>query len=752
MPSFTSRVALLVSIPVVAAFFACGSDEDASSIGADPSGADGGLADGATKPPPTKAPFGLDTRAANPTCLAGPRPVVNSALALEDAYPSRAAIDQPVGLFKAPGEPGRWYVISKVGTIQRFDDKSDVTTVTPVLDIKDLVGTASEGGLLGLAFHENWAANRVAFVSYTSKKPATANGVDKSIIARIRSTDGGATFDRTTLETLLEVPQPFANHNGGGIAFGPDKMLYIGFGDGGDGNDPGNRGQDMQTLLGKFLRIEVGPTGPYKVPADNPFVGTAGKPEIWALGMRNPWRWSFDRGTGELWAGDVGQDKREEVDIIRKGGNYGWKIREGKACRGEAAGPCEGDGSLIDPVFDYSHKPEFQNQASITGGHVYRGKAIPEMVGTYVFADYVEQRLYWARQDETTGAWAIVSHIDTGDQRLVGFGEDGDGELYGADISTGKIFRVIRGGDGATGPTFPDKLSKTGCFDASDPKKPLPMLVQFDVNSPLWSDGADKTRWFALPDGKTVTTNADGDLDLPVGSVVAKEFRLGGKRIETRLFVRHDDGKWAGYSYEWNDAETDATLVVGGKRKPIGAQVWTYPSGGQCLSCHSEAAGRTLGLELPQLAREAVYEATNRVSPQIDTLVHLGVIDAPATAPQALPDPFGDGAVEGRARSYLHANCSHCHREDGGGRGEFSFFREAAENGVGCDVKPVAGDVGIGANARVIAPGKPGDSVLVKRMTDRSAYGMPPLAASLVHDDAVALMKTWISGTTACKP
>jgi uncharacterized repeat protein (TIGR03806 family) len=554
-----------------------------------------------------------------------------------------------------------------------------------------------------------------------------------------------------TEEVLLTIPQQFVNHKGGHIAFGPDGYLYYGLGDGGDANDPFDNGQNKNVLLGKMLRLKVMPTGPYTIPPDNPFAGGGGRPEIFAYGLRNPWRWSFDRATGELWAGDVGQNIWEEIDILEKGGNYGWKLREGAHCRFPTEPPCIGDGSPIDPIWEYEHDFGFTGPGSVTGGYVYRGSMYPELTGKYFFADFSNLRIYQLDRDPLTNKASATQFAEG--TYVASFTEDVAGEVYAVDFYGGHPFRIAKKAATQTN-AFPAKLSQTGCFDAQDPKRPLPALVPYEINAPFYSDGADKRRWLALPDGTTMTVKADGDLDFPDGTVLAKEFTLGGKRIETRLFVKHTDGEWGGYSYEWNDAETDATLLPAGKTKVIGDVRWTYPSRGQCMSCHTPAAGRSLGLELPQMMREATYATTNRLSPQIATLQHIGLLGdlGAAAALPALPDPNGTAAADARARAYLHANCSHCHREGGPGGGGLDLRAGTTLAATkACGTTPTAGTLGI-TGAKVFAPGDPAKSVLVQRMHSTQAYRMPPLGRSTVDVTGTATVESWIKGIAACPP
>lgn len=755
--SIKGSFALVAAIAIAAA---CGGDDgDGPVVTPTP---EGGLVDGpnpnetgatdVAEAGPTRAPFGLDTRPPNPTCKAGPRPTSTADVEVADVFPTLTGEPYAVGAFQAPGDTSKWFIVLQSGIIKTHPNLPTATDMTTVLTMPPgKVRFVGEGGLLGFAFDPGWAVNRTAYISYTMGPAADPDAIDKSVVSRIKSTDNGATLDPATEEVLLTIDQPFVNHKGGQIAFGPDGYFYFGLGDGGDGNDPFDNGQNKNVLLGKMLRLKVNPTGPYTIPPDNPFAGGGGKPEIFAYGLRNPWRWSFDRATGDLWVGDVGQNIWEEIDIVQKGGNYGWKIREASSCRFPTVAPCDGDGTLIDPVYEYEHDFGFTGPGSVTGGYVYRGTESPDLVGKYFFADFSNLRLYVLDQDPITGK-RDAKIFDEGTY-IGSFAEDAAGEVYALDYFTSHLLEIRKKTATSANP-FPAKLSDTGCFDKADPKKPLPMLVPYDINAPFYSDGADKSRWVALPDGTTMTVRADGDIDFPKGTVLAKEFRLGGKRIETRLFVKHDDDEWGGYSYEWNDAQTDAVLLPSGKMKRVGTVDWTFPSRSQCMSCHAPAAGRSLGLETPQLARDVVYASTNRISPQLDTLEHIGMLSNLAVAKSlpAWPDPFGSAPVEARARAYLSSNCSHCHRTGGTGRGDLNLRFEATfANTKTCNKDPSGGSLGL-TNAKVIAPGDPTRSVLAARMKSSQAYRMPPLARTTTDTAGVGVVESWIKGLTACPP
>ncbi|MDP7266729.1 MAG: DUF1080 domain-containing protein [Pirellulales bacterium] len=338
---------------------------------------------------------------------------------------------------------GNLFVATQGGTVHRFKNTPDATTARLVLDLRTIVSDrkkANEQGLLGLALHPDFAKNGRFFVCYTS----TDDEPCRTIVSQFEFPPNGQAhrIDPSSQKVLLTISQPFSNHNGGSLAFGPDGYLYVGLGDGGSQRDPLGNAQNLGTLLGSILRLDVDHSSsekPYAIPADNPFVNTPGaRGEIFAYGLRNVWQISFDRDTGQLWAADVGQDQWEEIDVIRSGGNYGWNHREGFAAFGNAT--ASENANFLDPVWQYDRRLG----RSITGGFVYRGSNIPELFGYYLYADYVLGRMWALKYDAKTGLVIKNMGIADGGLPVLAFGQDDAGEAYYMMEGTGggTIFRL----------------------------------------------------------------------------------------------------------------------------------------------------------------------------------------------------------------------------------------------------------------------------------------------------------------------
>ena len=344
-------------------------------------------------------------------------------------------LDAPVFVTAPERDADRLFIVEQSGRIKIF--RNGALLGSPFVDLSGLVSRGNEQGLLGLAFHPEYESNGLFFVNYTDVAG------DTRVVRYSRSSDPDlAEANSATL--VLTVGQPFSNHNGGQLAFGPDGMLYIGMGDGGSGGDPDGHGQNLSTLLGTLLRIDIDGGAPYSVPSDNPFVGLPGAlPEIWAYGLRNPWRFSFDRENGDLWIGDVGQREAEEISFqsaaADDGLNYGWNALEGSRCY--VTTPCDPAGTTL-PVYEYSHT----DGCSVTGGYVYRGSLLSALTGRYFFADFCGG---WVRSFRLsgTGVTDLVDHTPAFGQvpNISSFGEDASGELYVVSLG-GAVYRVVAAG------------------------------------------------------------------------------------------------------------------------------------------------------------------------------------------------------------------------------------------------------------------------------------------------------------------
>jgi len=369
-------------------------------------------------------------------------------LGFEAAF-DKLKFERCVEIAAPPDGTDRIFVVEQPGRVKWFENRPDVAEAVLALDLSaKVLSRGNEEGMLGIAFHPKVKSNHQVFLQYSFPKLGPQRKRDpntRNIIARFEMDPQHEKILAESEKIILEVKQPYENHNGGVLQFGPDGYLYIGLGDGGAANDPHGNGQNMKTLLGKFLRIDVDRTEgekAYAIPKDNPFVGQEDVlPEIWSSGWRNPWGYHFDRKTGELWSADVGQDKWEEINVVRKGGNYGWSVRE--AMHEFKPGP---GGPFEEPVIEHGHaKPNMTDGAnSITGGCVYRGKRLKELDGIYLYGDFVTGNMYALKWD---GTKAVDSRMlfEFKMKQIATFGEDRDGDVYWSTFTDGRLYRFKLG-------------------------------------------------------------------------------------------------------------------------------------------------------------------------------------------------------------------------------------------------------------------------------------------------------------------
>lgn len=734
-------------------------------------------------------PFGISKRVPWTTSRLTGSPDPPPPYKIVRAFP-KLTFKNPLLLRNAPGterlfigeQEGKLYSFPNDQQVSKADLFLDLTTEIHSWDPKGKV--KGVGNLYGLAFHPQFAKNRFCYVCYVlDSKTSGEQLLDGSRVSRfsVSKTDPPRVDPKS--EKIL-ITWMAGGHNGGDLHFGPDGFLYISTGDAADPNPPDrlDTGQDLSDLLSSILRIDVDHPDmdkPYSIPPDNPFIKMPNaRPEIWAYGFRNPWRMSFDRLTGDLWVGDVGWELWEMVYRVQKGGNYGWSVMEGRqTVRPEAK---RGPTPILPPALDFPHT----EGASITGGYVYRGKKLKDLVGAYVCGDWVTRRLWGTRFDGDRITWH--QELAQGTQRIVAFCEDNAGELYfvNYDSPNGTIHQIEPNEARKTWqPNFPTKLSETGLFSSVKDDRPAPGVLPFSINAEQWADFTTAERFVAVPGAEKIRVY-DSPIEIPGGfysgmvffpknGVLAKTISLetergrpsSRKRLETQIL--HNDGtNWHGYSYQWNDEQTDATLVPaaganrtldivdaqspGGKRK----QTWHFPGRSECMQCHNPWAGNGLAFTIPQINRDHEYNGI--VDNQVRTFEHIGLIEMlhrendqdkprPSGPLPKLVNPYdAKGDLDQRARSYLQVNCSHCHQFGAGGTADLQLrYDVPIEQTKTLEVRPAQGTFEI-HGAHILSPGDPYRSVLYYRMSKLGAGRMPHIGSEIVDDLGVRLIHDWI--------
>lgn len=714
-----------------------------------------------------------------------------------DAFPLLATqFAQAVQVTSALDGSNRLFVVERLGRIFVFDNAPTTVQADVFLDVSSLIQTDGEKGLLGLAFDPEFGvtgsprfgelyvsmtvapAQCACFAAGTctldpAADPNSGNQLQHcSQVVRYRATNthGGPQPDTVVVgsrQLVLEIERPFFNHVGGTLVFGPDDYLYVSSGDGGGSEVLSvNPAQELDERLGKILRIDPRGHTTYVVPPTNPYFGDPTKAqEILHYGLRNPWRISFDRETGDLWIGDAGAGRWEEIDRVPAGTsqpmNFGWPHCEGTHHVG---------GTSLDCAFAHDRPvleiPRPAAGGVVIGGHVYRGSQLPQLYGRYLFVEAGERRVWaWDRTsvDPQTGL-GIPDELGVFDS-IVSFGEDESGEILLPGWSEHTSAPVRRFAPAAApGPGFPAKLSATGLFSnlGAGPLMPATGMIEYDIETPLWSDGATKRRWLALPGSQKVGFKANGAWDLPLGSVLVKHFELphaqqGSQRIETRVLLRQSSD-WLGFTYRWNETQTDADLLKVALSEDVclddacsATQTWTYPSPATCLSCHTAAAGRVLGLQAGQFNRVE----SNGVN-QLRKLNCLGLFDSDIGVPSQFRRhaAIGDATatIGHRARSYLASNCAHCHRPGTLVPGSMDLRATTplnAANVVG--VVPSIDVPGLVA-PRIVKPGDAANSVLWHRQNTLDPLLRMAKLTRLRDDAALPVLSAWISTALMSAP
>jgi glucose/arabinose dehydrogenase len=679
------------------------------------------------------------------------------------AYPE-VPLKRPVAVEREPGS-NRLFVLENLAwdvyksTLKAFADDPAAREAQTLLEIP------GEGEVAySLCFHPRYEENGYIYIGSNGKGPADTH--HSRIVRYTVARQAPQGIDPATAVTIIEWPSN--GHNGAAACFGNDGMLYVTSGDGTPNSDSNLAGQDTASLLSKVLRLDVdgAPAGqPYRVPPDNPFVGNdTVRPETWAYGLRNPWRITNDPESGQIWVGQNGQDLREYAHLLERGANYGWSEYEGS--RPFQPGRLRGPAPFTPPTLEHDHA----QARSLTGGIVYRGKKFPQLQGAYIYGDYGTGRVWAARHDGTRLLW----NRELADTSLAigGFGTNAAGDILIADHLGDVLARLEPTPPPAPDrPPFPERLSKTGLFASVAAQQSAAGVYPYQINAPSWHDGAVAEYWLALP-GATAAEmpNADDPAWVwkswtpPNGTAVVQtlsrpaEGDAPARRIETRVLLKQD-ADWSAYSYVWNEAQSEAILAPAkGARLTLGDREWVVPARSECVLCHARGANYVLSLTAAQLNREVSVDGA-----PINQLSHwagLGLIREERQKPDAaspfrqspaelrrLVDPHDVAApLDERVRAYFAANCSHCHRHEGGGNSRMDLSPWlAGEAGHLVGAAPQHGDYGM-PDARLIAPGEPGRSVLPVRVSSRGPGQMPPVGSTRFDPQGLGLIFEWLVG------
>ncbi len=691
------------------------------------------------------------------------------------------------------------------GQIYWFQNQEDTAVKNLMLDLSNEVGVVWDGGFLGLALHPKFGTNGGNyFYAYYTTKDANGNNYPDFVgpqncnnaqnwgnylmLVRYEVNAGTMEVIPNSKTTLIKIRMYSTGHRGGGLLFGTDGFLYLTTGD----QQAFSKAQDIvNNLEGGVLRIDVDKdplkshaplrTIPedigfvdeisgieYWIPNDNPFLSSGGSnfEEYFSMGHRSPHRMTMDAETGKLYLGELGGNLHDEIDVVVKGKNFGWPVYEGKAKVDRCGNQLYNNMPHEAPLVSFPRA----DANSLTGGFVYRGTDVPELVGKYICADYGDGEEIWSVNIET-GSYELLGSFEPAD--IISFGEDQEGEIYMLKLGPGNLFKLTR--PKYTENTIPQWLSETAAFNNLTDLTPSQGIIPYDLIESFWSDGAAKKRWMAIPNDGSYNTPAEqikfseNEAWLfPVGTVLIKHFELPidendpnlTKRLETRFSVKAANGKFYFVTYKWNEEQTDAYLLSSGLDEDITIvqqtggnrrQKWHYPSAVECVSCHNNTSGGSLGPRTRYLNNSITYQETGLTANQLVTLSSLGILD------QSISDTDSPGflthvavnntgaSLEKKARSYMDLNCAYCHRPGTGNRGDFDLRLINSLEETGLITAGFNTSLGIDGES-LLSPGDASRSILYNRVHSVDAnIMMPPLAKNSIDAIGAALIEEWIN-------
>ncbi|MEM7784963.1 MAG: PQQ-dependent sugar dehydrogenase [Planctomycetota bacterium] len=675
---------------------------------------------------------------------------------LERVYEEITLVN-PTDMIRVPGTD-RWIVIQMSGTVVSFNDQAPY-------DLKTSIELDPCFRGLSIIFDPEYPKVPYCYIQYSYEK----KNPEGTRLSRFRVTETSTpVIDPQSEEILMRWES--TDHMGGSLHFGPDGYLYFSIGDGQRPNppDPAGTGQDISDIQSSIIRIDVHDKQdglPYRIPKDNPFVNVPGaRGEVWAFGVRNPWKMSFRPRTDELWAGDVGWEMIEMIHVIEKGANYGWSVVEGSQVvkKNGVRYPVP----ITPPIYEYDHTVG----RSITGGYFWESPRIPELKDAYIYGDFVTGKVWALRHDGQKLVWQ--KELANSPYQVICFARGREGEILTVMFGKDGIYRLTPNpkANSESAANFPQRLSETGLFSSTVGQEPAPGVIPYSINSHHWSDHTESKQWFALPGHEKLGIykrekydhgEVKGLFDFPKGTVFAKTVTYRSdvgdpeseKRLETQILHRLDKD-WRAYNYIWNEDQTDAILQeneaiyrdleIKDPDSPDGIrhQKWLHASRDQCMMCHIWRSGSINGFKPAQVNRRHEGESINQLA-KFEKM-SLTKLELPRRKPAVSKNDL-NGTLEERALRYLDQNCGHCHRPGGGGSAAFNLLASVTDpDQRNLFIDASQGDFGI-ENAKVVDPGHPEKSVLLYRIAKNGSGRMPKFGNDLIDQEGIQLIRDWIA-------